>query len=63
MCQVEQLCNPDCQKDMEHWVLKLLTILNTLVNKKALKQAGARESEGDKVTVVVFNNSDLTNPI
>lgn len=22
-----------------------------------------RESEGDKVTVVVFNNSDLTNPI
>lgn len=48
---------------MEHWVLKLLTILNTLVNKKALKQAGAHESEGDKVTEVVFNNSDLTNPI
>lgn len=40
-----------------------LTILNTLVNKKALKQADAHESEGDKVTVVVFNNSDLTNPI
>lgn len=36
---------------------------NTTVNKKALKQAGAHESEGDKVTVVVFNNSDLTNPI
>lgn len=34
-------------------VFKALTILNVLVNRKASKQAGPLESEGDKVTVVV----------